>query len=651
MSGLPGVVMRGLTQRHPLVFPAGRRPGVDYSHPALTGKSLLRLSVVARGGSLIDVTGRQVGTRSGAVSGQIFSALGNVTDFNTGSGGNITFSGPSVTEPATLAVILWLNVGTVLSNSTGVSPFTIGRGTGGTSSYVVLGIGGGTQFIGPNFLSGGVPYFLAATFGSASPMVVARRLDTGSLLTSNFSSASTNTSNGTYSVGDNGPVAAAAITNAIMTPEQLIQWAYDPWSFWYPPPSTIQLGVGVPAATAPAYGVAQGFAGVVGIASPFYGAGAADGMASVSGVGKALRLATLADRVLTHEAPVPAKNSFEMLSQSVTVAQSAAQAWKWGRTISQALTLRGGQAQKLTYHLTEAETVRLAMALRRAFPAVLAQSLTMHQAQAVAMSVRVLQGLCLVEALGPKNTYHLGLVQALRMSSVLQRFFGETIAQALSVSSDLSRRYVAEPVMTQALTVNARLVNTLTLRLISAIDLTPDQLIRAIYKGDELLDFVNLTGLYVSPSGTATSWAINTRTNAITEYTNYEFVSYAQMGLKYLGADKTGIYELNGEDDAGVGIVAEIQSSIQRLNGAKLGGLKAAYLAVRGSGEYFLKLTSGDGREYVYQVVAQPHFMTTKVNVGKGLRMTYYSWSLISTGQDFDLDGVEFVPMLSDRRV
>ena len=42
---------------------------------------------------------------------------------------------------------------------------------------------------------------------------------------------------------------------------------------------------------------------------------------------------------------------------------------------------------------------------------------------------------------------------------------------------------------------------------------------------------------------------------------------------------------------------------------------------------------------------------TTKVNMGKGLRARYFAYELISTGQDFDLDSVEFVPLVAQRRV
>ena len=81
-----------------------------------------------------------------------------------------------------------------------------------------------------------------------------------------------------------------------------------------------------------------------------------------------------------------------------------------------------------------------------------------------------------------------------------------------------------------------------------------------IYTGEGLADVISMTGLYVSPSGAVTTWAINTRTNAVTEYTNYNFSSFAQMGSKYIAANSSGIYELDGDSDAGAAIIAEVQS-------------------------------------------------------------------------------------------
>ena len=38
-------------------------------------------------------------------------------------------------------------------------------------------------------------------------------------------------------------------------------------------------------------------------------------------------------------------------------------------------------------------------------------------------------------------------------------------------------------------------------------------------------------------------------------------------------------------------------------------------------------------------------------DIGKGLSARYFAFELTTPGQDFDLDSVEFIPMMRDRRV
>ena len=68
------------------------------------------------------------------------------------------------------------------------------------------------------------------------------------------------------------------------------------------------------------------------------------------------------------------------------------------------------------------------------------------------------------------------------------------------------------------------------------------------------------------------------------------------------------------------------------------------------TGDIILKLDTGDGKTYTYQTVIQD-MQSTKVRFGKGLRARYFSFELISTGPDFDLDTVEFLPLVAQRRV
>jgi len=61
-------------------------------------------------------------------------------------------------------------------------------------------------------------------------------------------------------------------------------------------------------------------------------------------------------------------------------------------------------------------------------------------------------------------------------------------------------------------------------------------------------------------------------------------------------------------------------------------------------------LQTGDGRQYTYAV--QPRYMeTARVNMGKGLRARYFSWTLTTVSVDYDLHSIEFVPLVAQRRI
>jgi hypothetical protein len=495
--------------------------------------------------------------------------------------------------------------------------------------------------------------------------------------------------------------AMAYITNNFLTLGDALEWAKAPWDLWYPP-TALQTMFSALSAPVPHYGTATGAASVLGVTGtsggatgqasalgviPVFGTangqasalgsfgitrsatGTANGQATVVGesnpasafgtangqstaIGSVLYSGALAQNIfLPNPAAAPTYVYPRVISQNLTVHLTDAEAYRWGRTITQALTLHLTQAEKATYHVTDTEVTKLAAAFTRAFPVVLSQNLTAHQAATMAFGVVLLQRLNLIPVHTPENHYHLAIAQAILMNSALQRFIGLSLTQNMTAHAAQSLQYVASPVLSQALTVHQALLNTLMFSFTDTINVHPQHIPRMIYNGDPLIDTINLTGLYVSPNGTVTTWAVNTRTNAITEYTNFAFNSFAQAGLKYIATSKAGIYELDGDTDAGQSIIAEMQTGLMQLNATKLAGLKGVYLAVRGGGRFYIKLISGDGREYIYEAFAQPGLMTTKVNVGKGLRTSYIAFNLKSEGQDFDLSTLEFVPMLSDRRV
>lgn len=355
---------------------------------------------------------------------------------------------------------------------------------------------------------------------------------------------------------------------------------------------------------------------------------------------------------LTLKAPYP----FPFAALGVTLAQNllaggtASEAWMWGRTIQETIKASLTAGEKMTYNTSLAQVMKLANVLQLAFKVTLSQNLTTHQAQVTALGLVILQNLKVLPHLSPEAVYHLALSQAMHTHDALARFYGATLTQAIGVSSSLTKQYVGAASLIQNIHISSALKNSLSIYVSDDMGMTDAEIIQALYS-DTLSDTIDINLLYVSPSGFATTWAVNTRTNSVSEYRNYNFTGFTQLGLKYLGCDQNGLYELDGPKDLNASICAEVETGMMQLNATKLSGLKGLYLGMAASGQFLAKICTGDGREYVYQIEAQPNLETTKVNVGKGLRSRYMSFKLISLGPEFRLDTIEFVPMRSDRRV
>lgn len=258
-------------------------------------------------------------------------------------------------------------------------------------------------------------------------------------------------------------------------------------------------------------------------------------------------------------------------------------------------------------------------------------------------------------ALAALGTYNINVTHGVRLQSVLARAVGAMIAEGAEIDDQTLAQYIAMASQLESLGL-ADDPNTFTYTAFRGLvaeqmELDDNEFLKFVYRG-LVAEGVNIFVLYGEPAGDYTAWAMNTRTNALTEYRNWRFNSFAKMGQKYIGANETGLYELNGDTDNLAATVADFASGYLEMADGKLSGLKGVYLGVSGGGTWLLKLVAGDGRQYVYQFTGQPGLMTTKVIVGKGIRSRYIRWELTQPdGHDFDMDSIEFVPMISGRRV
>lgn len=229
-----------LRRNTPFSFPAGRNPGIDLSHIAA---GIPRFSGIASGnGSFINLMTGAPGTVAGTPTAVSDGYLGRATNFATSTDA-VTFSG----NPAVLDSVVTFGAIALFTSITGNQGIFNSATVGAdgwlfyVSNQLTLFANNSTVSSGTN-LVGNIPYFLICSTNSSVTNFLWMRLDNGVVSTATTSSLTSLTSNGTYKVASdnfgnatNSRLAAVMFSAGIfMSISQMLQWAQDPWSYWYP---------------------------------------------------------------------------------------------------------------------------------------------------------------------------------------------------------------------------------------------------------------------------------------------------------------------------------------------------------------------------------------------------------------------------------
>ena len=227
--------------RNPLAYPGGN-PGFDPAHFA--GGPRIRFSGVATGSGFSSIlTGVKMPLVGAIVPMQ--SQIGPLVGTTVGSVNAYTQApiqndiAPSAFTTATILQYTghntnsWATYFSILSYNMGLDIVWYSMNNYGTNSSV------------PFSFSAGNPYFVVLTCISNTVRILLKNLNTGTLKTyigTGPTILPDITSSYVY-IGGGGPSTSALLggvaafmysVNNPLTPIQLLQWAQDPWSFWYP---------------------------------------------------------------------------------------------------------------------------------------------------------------------------------------------------------------------------------------------------------------------------------------------------------------------------------------------------------------------------------------------------------------------------------
>lgn len=241
---------------------------------------------------------------------------------------------------------------------------------------------------------------------------------------------------------------------------------------------------------------------------------------------------------------------------------------------------------------------------------------------------------------------------------------GSVFLDDLTVSDDA---ITGQAIGTARITPREVLALTISGRAAGAATITPQEILRAAVRGIAVggasfsatedgavsLSLVGVGRGSIRPVGVDhETWAMNLDTGSVTFYEGFSFNSFAKIGANYFGCKADGIYQLDGDTDAGAPIRSMVSFGKQNFGTSALKRVTNAYVGVSGQGRLFLKVLA-EGREYTYaQRGYDEQLQVQRFDTGKGLRVNWLEFELYNAdGEDFELASVEFAAVPLSRRI
>lgn len=231
--------------------------------------------------------------------------------------------------------------------------------------------------------------------------------------------------------------------------------------------------------------------------------------------------------------------------------------------------------------------------------------------------------------------------------------FNASMFEYLLVLSDPEATYTLFVVMDTNITV----ASTIAVVLLENVDMTSEVEVTAGMTTSEILTALMNTMVQIGfsvPIGDAASevWVVNADRGGSTMYEGFDYNSFGIIGGQYYGMRSDGLYLLEGDDDEGGPIRASVSFGKRDFHTPKKKRLANAYFGISSTGRMFVRVTA-DGESYVYATrTSSEELKVQRADLGKGLRANYFELELYNeNGADFELDTVEFVPAVIERRI
>ena len=168
----------------------------------------------------------------------------------------------------------------------------------------------------------------------------------------------------------------------------------------------------------------------------------------------------------------------------------------------------------------------------------------------------------------------------------------------------------------------------------------------------EVVAIVELDGTTSSLTGYAL--VVNVENNGISEYTNFNFNSFANFQGKYLAAGAGGIFELTGDNDNETDIDSLIRTGQEDGGTSLLKRPEDAYVGVKADDALEASVVVDGNVEYDGSPIdpRTDGIGTQKVKFGKGIKSRYWALQIENTnGCNFEVESAELVLKPVERKI
>lgn len=272
---------------------------------------------------------------------------------------------------------------------------------------------------------------------------------------------------------------------------------------------------------------------------------------------------------------------------------------------------------------------------------------------------RVVERLILTGLADSEAEAFTAIVEALTLKALDDAMNRVEVTETLELSGEDSHRYEGVIQQIEALAFSATETDTMTATVIVTesvtLSVTDNPLLEAFNTVRESLGFVLRMNLgnfeYIG-------WSYGTGNAQLSKYTDFPFNSFAELDGKWLGSTPEGIFEIGGADDDGEDIAVKLRGAMTDLGDMSMKRCGVAYLYYSGSnGLIFRTITTsetGDKVAHAYKLNPQPANAVRegRVKLGQGVHSVLWGWEVENVdGGSLSLDGMEFVPILLQRRM